>query len=95
MEGRGVRAAIVASIVGVFAGMAMFGSGSEPTAGALPMMMPAMANLSCEQLYMLACASCHGTTGYGRVFTMEGQTIKTPAIRYAALAKMYTKNFDE
>lgn len=48
-----------------------------------------------EQLFQVACASCHGTTGYGRVFTMDKQTIKTPNIRYAALAKMYTKNFDQ
>jgi mono/diheme cytochrome c family protein len=60
------------------------------------MMSPMMTtNLSGQQLFTLACASCHGPTGAGRVFRKDGQTIKVPAVTYAELSGLYTKNFDE
>ena len=61
-------------------------------------MMPSpmmMTNLSGQQLYTLACASCHGVTGAGHVFRQKGQKIEVPAITYTELSKMYTTNFDE
>lgn len=52
-------------------------------------------NLPGQQLFTLACASCHGLTGAGHVFRQEGQTIRVPPITYSELSKTFTKNFDE
>ena len=63
---------------------------------ASPMMpSPMMTNLSGQQLYTLACASCHSVTGAGHVFRQKGQKIEVPAITYTELSKIYTTNFDE
>lgn len=93
-NGRILGVALVAVIGGmVFA--AVIGGPSPPVTGAPSMMSPMMTtNLSGQQLYSLACASCHNVTGHGRVFNKEGQKIEVPGITYAELAKMYTKNFD-
>jgi mono/diheme cytochrome c family protein len=43
-----------------------------------------------EQLYVTACAACHGVDGAGKTFEMNGQTIKTPALTWDDLNKMYS-----
>lgn len=70
----------------------MIGGSPSPVLGAPPMITT---NLSGQQLFTLACASCHGLTGAGHVFRQEGQTIKVPPITYSELSKTFTKNFDE
>lgn len=76
---------------GVFPLAAML-TGSPSTVHGAPAMITT--DLSGQQLYTLACASCHGVGGHGRVFTKEGQKIEVPDITYGELSKMYTKNFD-
>lgn len=84
----------------LIAGMAVFFLRAEvasPVVDAAAMMTPTTitTNLSGQQLFALACASCHGVTGAGHVFRQNGQKIEVPAITYAALSKVYTRNFDE
>ncbi len=87
------RTAFVWSIAWVLAlALAVIGAFPHRTAGA-PQQITT--SLTGAQLFSLACASCHGLTGAGRVFSMDRQTIKTPALTYARLSKMYNKNFDQ
>jgi mono/diheme cytochrome c family protein len=72
--------------------LALIGRPSSPVTGATPMMTT---NLSGQQLFTLACASCHGMTGAGHKFTRKGQTIEVPAITYSELSKAYAKDFDK
>src|SRR5574341_2016464 len=41
------------------------------TAGTAPTLMPAAMNLKGEQLYLTACAACHGVDGAGKTFESE------------------------
>jgi mono/diheme cytochrome c family protein len=43
-----------------------------------------------EQLYVAACAACHGADGAGKTFTKDGQNITTPSIKWADLTKTYS-----
>ena len=52
-------------------------------------------NLTGPELFALTCASCHGLSGRGRVFSVGGQKIEVPAITYTRLSQVYTQNFDE
>lgn len=78
--------------VGAFALAAALGGPLHGTSGASPAIAT---NLSGAQLFQVACASCHGLTGSGRVFTKGGQTITVPAITYTRLSKLYNKNFNQ
>ena len=51
---------------------------------------PAATNLKGEQLYVTACAACHGVDGAGKTFESEGNTIKTPALSWSDLNDMYS-----
>ena len=55
---------------------------------------PAATNLKGEQLYVTACAACHGIDGEGKTFESEGNTIKTPVLSWADLNDMYSANPD-
>ena len=55
---------------------------------------PAATNLKGEQLYVTACAVCHGLSGEGKTFEDEGNTIKTPALSWSDLNDMYSENPD-
>ncbi len=83
--------AVVWIVVGGLALAAMMAGPDSPVTGA-PQMIKT--SLSGQQLYTLACASCHGMTGHGLVFQKEGQKIEVPAITYPELVKVFTKNFD-
>ena len=52
----------------------------------------AATNLEGEQLYVTACAACHGINGEGKTFEDEGNTIKTPALSWSELNDMYSEN---
>jgi mono/diheme cytochrome c family protein len=68
---------------------------SRPTSQVIGATSMITTNLSGQQLFTLACASCHGLNGAGHVFRQNGQKIEVPAITYKVLAKTFTKNFDE
>lgn len=51
---------------------------------------PAGTNLQGEQLYLAACAACHGTDGAGKTFTKENQKIETPSLSWSELTKTYS-----
>lgn len=80
------------TVCGAVALAAMVRESPTPVLGAPSMITT---NLSGQQLFTLACASCHGLTGAGHVFRQEGQTIRVPPITYSELSKTFTKNFDE
>jgi mono/diheme cytochrome c family protein len=81
---RSLSAAVWAG-VGVLVLVAIIVQPSSPVTGA-----PATitTNLAGPQLFALACASCHGLSGKGRVFTADSQKIEVPAITYTALSKV-------
>ena len=51
---------------------------------------PAGMNLQGEQLYVAACAACHGADGAGKTFTKENQKIETPSLKWADLTQTYS-----
>lgn len=53
---------------------------------------PAAMDLKGEQLYVTACAACHGVDGAGKTFEEEGNTIQTPALSWSELSDMYSEN---
>ncbi|MBI3737471.1 MAG: c-type cytochrome [Chloroflexi bacterium] len=53
---------------------------------------PAAMNLKGEQLYLTACAACHGVDGAGKTFERQGSTISTPSLHWAELSDMYSEN---
>lgn len=55
---------------------------------------PAAKDLKGEQLYLTACAACHGVDGAGKTFESEGNTIKTPTLHWSELSDMYSANPD-
>lgn len=81
-------AAVVAGIVAVILAFGVSPSRTDVASSVIA------TNLSGPQFSQVACASRHGMAAYGRVLTMDGQTIRTPNIRYRALAQIYTKSFD-
>jgi len=84
--------ALGAAVAAGFVAIALaFGASSSRTSAASPVITT---NLSGPQRFQAGCASCHGMAAYGRVLTMDGQTIRTPTIRDTALAKIDTKHFD-
>jgi mono/diheme cytochrome c family protein len=52
------------------------------------------AEVTGQQLFALACASCHGPSAQGSTFTRKGQTIKVPTLGWADLSKMYSTKPD-
>lgn len=60
------------------------------TAGA-PTLAPEAAALQGEQLYVAACAACHGADGAGKTFESDGNTIETPSLKWSDLSGMYTE----
>ena len=55
-----------------------------------PTLTTAALNLKGEQLYLAACASCHGKDGAGETFKRSGNTISPPALRWSELTQMYS-----
>ncbi len=53
---------------------------------------PAAMNLKGEQLYLTACAACHGVDGAGKTFERQGSTISTPSLHWGELSEMYSEN---
>jgi len=51
-------------------------------------------SLQGEQLFLTACAACHGVDGAGKTFEEDGNTIKTPSLRWSELNDMYSANPD-
>jgi mono/diheme cytochrome c family protein len=92
MDGASLRSISLFTAIGIFVAAIVVGTGSQQTTGATATITT---NLSGQQLYTLACASCHGLTGSGRAFTLDGQTIKVPSLGYGRLSKVYSKNFDD
>ncbi len=96
MRGGRIQSLALGAVLSGLVSAAVIGGLRSPVTAAPSMMSPMMTtNLSGQQLFTLACASCHGPAGVGRVFRKDGQTIKVPAVTYAELSGMYTKNFDE
>jgi mono/diheme cytochrome c family protein len=89
MRRRLLGSLVACAVVGALA--ATIGGAVQGASGAPPQITT---NLAGPDLFALACASCHGPAGYGRVFTRGGQTVKVPSLRYSRLAKVYGKNFD-
>ena len=83
-----LEAVVVAGILAIILAFGVLSSGTDAASSVIA------TNLSGSQLVQVAYASCDGMAAYGRVLTMDGQTIRTPNIRYRALAKIYTKSFD-
>lgn len=53
---------------------------------------PAAMNLMGEQLYLTACAACHGIDGAGKTFERQGNTISVPTLHWGDLNQMYSEN---
>lgn len=53
---------------------------------------PAAMNLMGGQLYVTACAACHGIDGAGKTFERQGNTILIPALHWGELNGMYSEN---
>jgi mono/diheme cytochrome c family protein len=68
---------------------------SAPTSAATTAPAAATAaEVTGQQLFALACASCHGQNQQGSKFTSDGQTISVPSLSWADLSKMYTTKPD-
>jgi mono/diheme cytochrome c family protein len=65
---------------------------ADTTSTANSDLSPAAMNLKGEQLYLTACAACHGVDGAGKTFEKEGNTISTPSLHWSELSDMYAKN---
>jgi mono/diheme cytochrome c family protein len=52
----------------------------------------AAANLQGEQLYVTACAACHGVDGTGKTFVKDDNTITTPALSWSDMTQTYSTN---
>jgi mono/diheme cytochrome c family protein len=52
----------------------------------------AATNLQGEQLYVTACAACHGVDGAGKTFVKDDNTITTPALSWSDMSQVYSTN---
>lgn len=58
----------------------------------VPTLEPAATNLMGEQLYLAACAECHGVDGGGKTFIKDDNTISTPALSWSDMNDAYSTN---
>jgi mono/diheme cytochrome c family protein len=60
------------------------------TGGAAPTMMPAAMELTGAQLYVAACAACHGDDAAGKSFEKDGNKITTLSLHWGELTQTYS-----
>lgn len=60
------------------------------TTGAAPTLTPEAASLNGEQLYLAACAACHGSDGAGKTFEVDSNSITTASLKWADLTQTYS-----
>ena len=53
---------------------------------------PAATNLMGEQLFLTSCAACHGMDGAGKTFEKDGNTIRTPSLRWNELRGTFSRD---
>lgn len=62
------------------------------TAGAAPTLTPAAMNLSAADLYVAACAACHGADAAGKTLEKDNNKITTPSLHWSELTQTYSAN---
>ena len=62
------------------------------TAGAVPTLSPAAADLKGEQLFQTSCAACHGQDGAGKTVELDSNTISTPSLSWADLSQAHASD---
>jgi mono/diheme cytochrome c family protein len=65
---------------------------ADPTDSAIPSLEPAATNLMGEQLFLTSCAACHGMDGAGKTFEKDGNTIRTPSLRWNELNGTFSRD---
>jgi mono/diheme cytochrome c family protein len=45
-----------------------------------------------EQFFMTSCAACHGLDGAGKTFEKDGNTIRTPSLRWTELRNTFSRD---
>ena len=45
-----------------------------------------------EQLFLTSCAACHGMDGAGKTFEKDGNTIRTPSLRWSELRGTFSRD---
>ena len=58
--------------------------------GAVPTLEPAVMNLTGAQLYIAACAACHGDDAAGTTLEMDSNKITTPSLHWGELTTTYS-----
>ena len=64
----------------------------DTTEGTQPSPEPAGTNLTGEQLFMTSCGACHGMDGAGKTFEKDGNTIRTPSLRWNELNSTFSRD---
>ena len=65
---------------------------ADTTEGTTPSAEPAGTNLMGEQLFLTSCAACHGMDGAGKIFEKDGNTIRTPSLRWSELHSTFSRD---
>ena len=65
---------------------------TDTTNSAIPSVEPAVTNLMGEQLFLASCAACHGMDGAGKTFEKDGNTIRTPSLRWSELHSTFSRD---
>jgi mono/diheme cytochrome c family protein len=72
------------------ASLVQYFQAASTAGGVVPTLEPAAMNLTGEQLYVAACAACHGDDGAGKTFEMDGNKISTPSLHWGELTQTYS-----
>lgn len=65
---------------------------ADTTDNPMSSLEPAATNLMGEQLFLTSCAACHGMDGAGKTFEKDGNTIRTPSLRWSELRGTFSRD---